>query len=53
VNAAEAEARRCSRFFEHGHTPGAADVAELDRLAATVQREYARTLDLRRHTTTD
>jgi uncharacterized protein (DUF2126 family)/transglutaminase-like putative cysteine protease len=49
VNAAEAEARRCSRFFKHGHTPGAADVAELDRLAATVQREYARTLDLRRH----
>jgi uncharacterized protein (DUF2126 family)/transglutaminase-like putative cysteine protease len=53
VNAAEAEARRCSRFFKHGHTPGAADVAELDRLAATVQREYARTLDLRRHTRTD
>jgi uncharacterized protein (DUF2126 family)/transglutaminase-like putative cysteine protease len=50
VNAAEAEARRCSRFFKHGHTPGAADVAELDRLAATVHREYARTLDLRRHT---
>jgi uncharacterized protein (DUF2126 family)/transglutaminase-like putative cysteine protease len=53
VNAAEAEARRCSRFFKHGHTPGAADVAELDRLAAIVQREYARTLDLRRYVTTD
>ena len=53
VNAAEAEARRCSRFFKHGHTPGTADVAELDRLAATVQREYARTLDLRRHAATD
>ncbi len=52
VNAAEAEARRCSRFFKHGHTPGAADVAELDRLTATVQREYARTLDLRRHPAT-
>jgi uncharacterized protein (DUF2126 family)/transglutaminase-like putative cysteine protease len=52
VNAAEAEARRCSRFFKHGHTPGAADVPELDRLAATVPREYARTLDLRRHPVT-
>jgi uncharacterized protein (DUF2126 family)/transglutaminase-like putative cysteine protease len=52
VNAAEAEARRCSRFFKHGHTPGTADVPELDRLVATVQREYARTLDLRRHPVT-
>jgi len=33
VNAAEAEARRCSRFFQHGHTPGTADVPELDGLA--------------------
>jgi uncharacterized protein (DUF2126 family) len=49
VNAAEAESRRASRFFKHGHTPGRVDIAELDRLAATVQREYVRTLDLRRH----
>ena len=49
VNAAEAETRRGSRFFKHGHTPGLADVAELDRLAAAVPLEYARTLDLRRH----
>ncbi len=49
VNSAEAEARRYSRFFKHGHTPGSVDVAELDRLAAAVPREYSRTLDLRRH----
>ncbi len=49
VNAAEAEARRCSRFFKHGHTPGRVDVAELDELAAAMQREYPHTLDLRRH----
>jgi uncharacterized protein (DUF2126 family)/transglutaminase-like putative cysteine protease len=53
INAAEAEARRRSRFFSHGHTPGRVDVAELDRLAAAVQREYPRTLDLRRHTPSD
>ena len=49
VNSAEAEARRYSRFFKHGHTPGHVDVAELDRFAAAVPREYSRTLDLRRH----
>jgi uncharacterized protein (DUF2126 family) len=48
VNSAEAEARRYSRFFKHGHTPGHVDVAELDRFAAAVPREYSRTLDLRR-----
>jgi uncharacterized protein (DUF2126 family) len=49
VNAAEAEARRCSRFFARGHTPGRVDVGELDAVAAAVSREYPRTLDLRRH----
>ena len=48
VNAAEAEARRHSRFSTRGHTAGTIDVAELDRIAASVPREYARTLDLRR-----
>ncbi len=49
VNAAEAEARRASRFFGHGHTPGAVDVAALDALAGSRTSEYPRTLDLRRH----
>ena len=49
VNAAEAEARRSNRFFLHGHTPGRVDVAALDELAARLPREYARTLDLRKH----
>ena len=49
VNSAEAEARRYSRFFKHGHTPGRVDIAELDQLAARVPLEYSRTLDLRRH----
>jgi uncharacterized protein (DUF2126 family) len=48
VNAAEAEARRASRFMARGHTPGRVDMARLDRLAAAQQREYPRTLDLRR-----
>ena len=52
VNAVEAEARRCSRFFQRGHTPGLVDVAALDELAAGARREYPRTLDLRRHVPT-
>ncbi len=48
VNAAEAEARRMSRFFGHGHTSGPVDIAALDALAATRSGEYPRTLDLRR-----
>ncbi|MEM7272766.1 MAG: transglutaminase family protein [Actinomycetota bacterium] len=49
VNAAEAEARRVSRFFTHGHTPGRVDVAALDAaLANDVDRDHRRTLDLRR-----
>ncbi len=49
VNASEAEARRASRFFRHGHTPGTVDIAALDSIAAATEREYRRTLDLRRH----
>jgi len=49
INAVEAEARRCSRFFQRGHTPGLIDVAALDELASAARREYPRTLDLRRH----
>ncbi|MGF1597075.1 MAG: transglutaminase family protein [Acidimicrobiales bacterium] len=49
VNAAEAEARRASRFFAAGHTPGRVDLAALDAAAAMTEREYRRTLDLRRH----
>jgi uncharacterized protein (DUF2126 family) len=48
VNAGEAEARRVSRFFRHGHTPGRVDVAILDGMPPTGGREYPRTLDLRR-----
>jgi len=48
VNAAEAEARRHSRFSHSGHTAGTIDLAELDRIAASVPSEYPRTLDLRR-----
>jgi uncharacterized protein (DUF2126 family) len=43
VNANEAEARRRSRFFAHGHTPGP---MALPRRG--VSREHPRTLDLRR-----
>jgi uncharacterized protein (DUF2126 family)/transglutaminase-like putative cysteine protease len=43
VNANSAEARRRSRFFNFGHTPGA---MEAPRLVPAV--EYSRTLDLRR-----
>ncbi len=53
VNSAEAEARRYSRFFKAGHTPGRVDVADLDRQAARVPLEYSRTLDLRRHVAAD
>jgi uncharacterized protein (DUF2126 family) len=49
VNAAEAEARRASRFFTEGHTAGAIDIGRLDELAAALPREYRRTLDLRRY----
>jgi uncharacterized protein (DUF2126 family) len=54
VNANEAEARRTSRFDANGHTPGRVDVAALDRAinASSVDREYPRTLDLRRVPTT-
>jgi uncharacterized protein (DUF2126 family)/transglutaminase-like putative cysteine protease len=48
VNAAEAEARRASRFVRQGHAPGRIDIERLDRLAADLPREYPRTLDLRR-----
>jgi uncharacterized protein (DUF2126 family) len=53
VNSAEAEARRHSRFFKYGHTPGTIDIAELDRLAARVPQEYSRNLDLRRQVASD
>jgi uncharacterized protein (DUF2126 family)/transglutaminase-like putative cysteine protease len=43
VNANEAEARRRSRFFPIGHTPGASPEPRL-----VVGREHPRTLDLRR-----
>ena len=45
---AEAEARRVSRFFRHGHTAGPIDVTELDAMSSRPRREYPRTLDLRR-----
>ena len=47
VNASEAEARRAARFSPHGHSPGAVDIARLDR-DDTRDDEYPRTLDLRR-----
>ncbi len=49
VNSAEAEARRYNRFSQHGHTPGAIDIAHLDHLAARIPHEYPGTLDLRRY----
>jgi len=48
VNAAEAEARRATRFAVTGHSPGPVDVAALDELASRIPREHPRTLDLRR-----
>lgn len=44
VNANAAEARRRSRFFAHGHTPGATQVAE-----PRPSLEHPCTLDLRAH----
>ncbi len=49
VNANEAEARRASRFFRIGHTPGRVDLDRLAADGATARAEYPRTLDLRRH----
>jgi uncharacterized protein (DUF2126 family)/transglutaminase-like putative cysteine protease len=43
VNANEAEARRRSRFYPFGHTPGPMPEPRLD-----IGKEYPRTLDLRR-----
>jgi uncharacterized protein (DUF2126 family) len=48
VNAGEAEARRASRFFRHGHSPGTVDITDLDSMMGRPRREYPRTLDLRR-----
>jgi uncharacterized protein (DUF2126 family) len=54
VNANEAEARRASRFFAGGHTPGPVDVSTL--LGGGLRpggvapgADYPRTLDLRRY----
>jgi len=44
VNAAEAQARRATRFEPLGHTPGTIEVPPVRRGG-----EYPRTLDLRRH----
>jgi uncharacterized protein (DUF2126 family) len=46
VNSNEAEARRLTRFFALGHTPGRVDVPRLD-----VNPEFPSTLDLRRRGT--
>jgi uncharacterized protein (DUF2126 family) len=43
VNANEAEARRRSRFFAFGHTPG-----WMREPVVALSREHPRTLDLRR-----
>src|SRR5215831_15096884 len=43
VNSNEAEARRVSRFFPFGHTPGRIDIQRPD-----INREFPATLDLRR-----
>jgi uncharacterized protein (DUF2126 family) len=49
VNANEAEARRASRFFTHGHTPGPFAPAELAAITSCqADPEYPWTLDLRR-----
>jgi uncharacterized protein (DUF2126 family) len=43
VNAIEAESRRVSRFFPHGHTPGSFPLPPVEMRA-----EFTSTLDLRR-----